>query len=177
MEKHGYNNPQKMFFDPIATLLDWEGLQKDPDTVVNLNPDRVIIIDDYGKYPQAGKWHSSVVQCMWPPADCPGHYQWESPDEFVPPSSGNPNWQVPVMRILCRLLIDALYDRSLHMTQTNVTAAVKDINQKLQLTLAMVCTFPMQEFCNHRSACMGFAMNSFSVPHVPAHFTWGEKLA
>ena len=147
MEKNGYGDPRKMFFNPIATIRDVpdptriKTSQRNPGTIPSLNQDRVIIIDNPQKYTDAGRWRANVVKCMWAPKENHGEYQWEAADEFKIPSSQDHPSHVPMMRILCRLLIEALYNHSLHMTKTSVCGAVKDIGKRLADITPMVHTF------------------------------------
>jgi hypothetical protein len=111
------------------------------------NSARVIIIDNPAKFKLATEWQKSVIKCMWPPPEFEGEYQWESADEVedsgeygsTPHNRNVQRKNVPVLRILCRLLIEAATKYRLSKSGVDVREAVKEIQKQMDHVIKMVC--------------------------------------
>lgn len=145
-EKHKYKSVSDLF-RPIITTREQKSaaakasdstsqenlppFQKNPAKHRQIDRARYIIIDNPWKYHDA-EWQANVVKCMWPP---PGkENQQESADAFV--YGMGVKQQVPMLRILVRLLLDALYKSKLY--KSDVRGALMEVQKHLDLAFSMV---------------------------------------
>lgn len=111
-------------------------------TILDRQRHLVIIIDDSEKY-KGTTWEEHVVKCNWPPHGYEKDpFQWESADAFeyhdqYQASKHIRCLHVPVMRILCRSLLEVLLKYPLR-NEGDVRTVVREISRRVDPAVLMV---------------------------------------